>query len=205
VVILVVLASAQLISIFWHTQQLHQSAFYVARAGALNHGSMTTMTNSLVALMAGMEPPSLTAVTEQERPDWALHHTKSWLKTRWHFTKYGRLQITSPTQADWERESEWRIDPDSLQWVREIAIDHSEARQLAAPDRVAWSQARLLTIKVDWCLPLVIPFVDKLFAEAQSLLQQQNRFCQLRQVLSQRPLWSLQTDISVPLGSGFRQ
>lgn len=192
VLLLAVCLVLQLIIIWWAQQTLDTATQYAVRTGAVNHGYRSNMVTTLVSVMAGLKPQPM----NMSKPVAALQAVA---QQRQHFALYGRLQRQSPTDEQLRQFSQRRWDNQQQQYVREIAVDHYQARLLKNTDP-AWQEARRLTITTQWCWSLRIP----LAAELLGLIAKQQGQCLVGNYRGV-PQWPLNSQASHEMLSGFRQ
>ncbi|OZB06403.1 MAG: hypothetical protein B7X54_02340 [Idiomarina sp. 34-48-12] len=200
-----IIASIQLLWLFWAQHTLYNTSHYVLRAGQLQHGNVTKMTN---VLASGMASTQLQWHESETLPTDEMLRENTWastLKSLVHARLASKISIHSPTADAIQNFSEQRYDLKAQKWVQEIAIDHAKERASQSQDAQAWLTARQLDIEIWWCLPLEIPFVaGALQSWRQVIDSEPQRFCRLREGLLGKPLWPLVARRKGPMMSGFR-
>lgn len=182
----------QLLLLTWAHSTLAIGTQYAVRAGAINHGSQTRMETTLVTVMAGIKPQ-----LDIDEPLLAVQ--KAIVEQRIHLLLYGQLNRVSPTAKQFQQYAHYRYDPESERRVKEIAVDHYQARRRQHPSD-DWAAARQLKITTEWCYNLVIP----LAAEFLGWLAEQQGNCLAGNRVGGLPQWPLSSHAEHPLLSGFR-
>lgn len=194
-------AVVQLLLIFWQQQTVAMAAQYALRAGSLNHARTGVMKTTFAAVMAGLKP-------QLDNPDSLVDMSKALLQQRLHLAKAGKLERLLPTAKHFKRYAERRWLPGERRWVKELAVDHlqARARRYAGAEREYWEQAHTIAITGVWCMPLEIPLAAELLVKTQSWFSDSDaqRFCRLRAKLFSQPLWALPFSAQQALMSGFR-
>ncbi|RUO67280.1 pilus assembly protein [Idiomarina ramblicola] len=198
VIVASVMTFVQALIIWWGQQTLTVANQYAVRSGSINHGKTSAMVNTVVAGMAGLKPQ-----LDTDNPVAAA--AQSIAKQRLHFAQFGQLHVLSPTENDFRQFSEWRWDDEQEREVREISVDHYQARA-AENETEQWHQARILVIETYWCLPLEIPIAGEFLAATQRLLSGSKAatYCAGRSLVYDRPLWALSNTAQHVMLSGYR-
>lgn len=200
-----ILASIQLLWLFWAQHTLYNTSHYVLRAGQLQHGDNTKMTN---VLASGMASTHLQWHTENSKPNDDELREHAWvatLKSMTHARLAAKIDVHSPNAAAIKTFLKPRYDLRLQQWVNELAIDHAAERMNQSDDKQAWLAARQLEIEIWWCFPLEVPFVAGALQSWRQLFgSESHRFCRLRESIIGKPLWPLITRRKGPMLSGFR-
>ena len=192
VILLAICFIVQLMWLWWAQQTLHTATQYAVRVGAINHGDQRKMRNILILAMAGIKPQ-----LDQSEPMAAA--TEAALEQGLHFALYGELTILQPTEKHFRRYAEQRWNSDERRYIKEIAVDHYNARrQRDTSDE--WANARRLRIETRWCEDLHVPFA----AEFLGLLAKQEGQCALGNA-NGRPQWPLSSSGDHEMLSGFRR
>ncbi|MGM0481109.1 MAG: TadE/TadG family type IV pilus assembly protein [Pseudomonadota bacterium] len=181
----------QVFLLWWAQQTFVIATQYAVRAGAINHGASAPMALTLSAVMAGLKP-------QLDQKNKLLAATESIVKQRAHFLLYGKLTRLTPTKQHLQQFGQRRWLDEQQRYVREIAVDHYQAR-LAQSKDTEWVKARRLSITTEWCFDLQIP----LAAEFLGWIARQRGQCLLGN-LAQRPQWPLSSSAEHELLSGFR-
>lgn len=200
-----IIASLQLVWIFWAQHTLHQTSHYVLRAGQIQHGSKSKMLNVLATGMASTKLQWHDKDSTTELESLREHVWKATLETLIHAKLAAKIIVHSPDDAAFKNYSERRFDLRLDNWVTEVSIDHAIERAKNSDDPAAWLDARQLDIEIWWCLPLEIPFVASALQNWHQLMNSEaQRFCRLRETIIGKPLWPLITRRKGPMLSGFR-
>lgn len=189
---LVVLASLlmlQLLWIGWVQYNLFTASSYVLRTAALQSVNADAMRTTLAATMAAVQPHITTDKSSSNYPAVLRAVGKNLLWAQWA----SRIAVLQPTAAQLH-------DEDGL-----IAVDHANLRYQASNDGAKFLAARTIELEIWWCMPLQVPLAaEALAALRQPLANPVQRFCQLRQGLSEAPLWGLRYRLQGPLLSPYQ-
>lgn len=205
-IIWMLLATLQLIWLFWAQHLLHNTSHYVLRAGQLQHGDLSAMRNVLATGMASTQLQW--QAHQQDEPEAANLRERAWRATvaaLLHARLASSIQLHSPTVEAQGQFSEKRYDLRKQQWVTEIAVDHALARTENMDITDDWLAARQLDIEIWWCMPLQVPFIAPVLQTWRQLFDSPaQRFCRLREGFVGKPLWPLISRRKGPMLSGFR-
>lgn len=200
-----IIASMQVIWIFWAQHTMHHTSHYVLRAGQLQHGNVNKMLNALATGMASTQLQWYDEGSPSGPEHLREHAWTATLEAVIHAKLAAKIIIHSPDHIAVQDYSEHRFDLRLDKWIDEISIDHANERLKKSNDPVKWLAARQLDIEIWWCFPLDVPFVAGALQSWQQLMNSEaQRFCRLREDILGKPLWPLTTRRKGPMLSGFR-